>query len=149
MYALGAYVSNQICANTLVISNIRIIRGGYTPNYSNPAGGSRFSATGTQPGAGALSRPVLPIGNGRGRRCEIDWRARGAWLVKLARDLGLTRDDSRWCLEGNDGNRASDNRSTGKLGLWTRSCVPCTSRAVGVQRRAERQERECLSQYMN
>ena len=24
MYALGAYVSNQICANTLVISNIKI-----------------------------------------------------------------------------------------------------------------------------
>ena len=25
----------------------------------------------------AVSRPVLPIGNGRGRRREGDWRARG------------------------------------------------------------------------
>ena len=25
--------------------------------------------------------------------------------------LGSTRDESRWCLEGNDGDRASDNRS--------------------------------------
>ena len=24
----------------------------------------------------------------------------------------MTRDDSRWCLEGNDGDRVSDNRST-------------------------------------
>ena len=36
-----------------------------------------------------------------------------------------------------------------RLGLWTRSCVPCTSQAVGFQRRAERWERECLIQYMN
>ena len=43
---------------------------------------------------------------------RVDWRACGAWLVKLARDLGLTRDDSCWCLEGNDGDRVSDNRST-------------------------------------
>ena len=28
-------------------------KGGYTPGYNNSAGGSRFSATGTQPGAGA------------------------------------------------------------------------------------------------
>ena len=26
--------------------------------------------------------------------------------------LGSTWDKSRWCLEGNDGDRASDNRST-------------------------------------
>ena len=26
--------------------------------------------------------------------------------------LGLMWDKSRWCLEGNDGDRASDNRST-------------------------------------
>ena len=59
-----------------------------------------------------MSGPVLPIGNGRGRRREIDWRARGAWLVKLARDLGLTQGESRWCLEGDDGDRVSNNRST-------------------------------------
>ena len=35
------------------LERLRIIRGGYTPNYSNPAGGSRLSATGTQPGADA------------------------------------------------------------------------------------------------
>ena len=29
---------------------------------------------------------------------------------------------------------------TGKTWPWTRSCVPCTSWAVGFQRRAERQE---------
>ena len=26
--------------------------------------------------------------------------------------LGSMRDESHWCLEGNDGNHASDNRST-------------------------------------
>ena len=35
------------------LERLRIIRGGYTPGYNNLAGGSRFSATGTQPGAGA------------------------------------------------------------------------------------------------
>ena len=43
---------------------------------------------------------------------RVDWQARGTWLVKLARDLGLTWDDLCWCLEGNDGDRVSDNRST-------------------------------------
>ena len=35
------------------LERLWIIRGGYTPGYSNSAGSSRFSATGTQPGAGA------------------------------------------------------------------------------------------------
>ena len=35
------------------LERLCIIRGGYTPNYNNPAGGSCFSATGMQPGAGA------------------------------------------------------------------------------------------------
>ena len=35
------------------LERLRIIRGGYTPGYNNSAGSSRFSATGTQPGAGA------------------------------------------------------------------------------------------------
>ena len=35
------------------LERLRIIRGGYTPGYNNSAGGSHFSATGTQPGAGA------------------------------------------------------------------------------------------------
>ena len=35
------------------LERLRIIRGGYTPGYNNSAKGSRFSATGTQPGAGA------------------------------------------------------------------------------------------------
>ena len=35
------------------LERLRIIRGGYTPGYNNLARGSRFSATGTQPGAGA------------------------------------------------------------------------------------------------
>ena len=35
-----------------------------------------------------LSRPVLPIGNGCGRRREIDEQARDVWLVELARDWG-------------------------------------------------------------
>ena len=35
------------------LERLCIIRGGYVPNYSNLAGGSHFSATGTQPGAGA------------------------------------------------------------------------------------------------
>ena len=52
---------------------------------------------------------------------RVDWRARGAWLIKLTRDLGLMRDDSRWCLEGNDGNRVSDNRST--EGTWPLDAV--------------------------
>ena len=39
-----------------------------------------------------------------------------------------------------DGDRVSDNRSAEKTWPWTRSCVPCTSRAVGIQRRAERRE---------
>ena len=52
---------------------------------------------------------------------RVDWRARGAWLIKLARDLGLTRDDSRWCLEGNDGDHVSDNRST--EGTWPLNMV--------------------------
>ena len=32
-----------------------------------------------QAGGGRLSRSVLPIGNGRGRRREVDGRARGVW----------------------------------------------------------------------
>ena len=40
----------------------------------------------------------------------------------------------------NDGDRASDNRSAEKTWPWTRSCVPCTSRAVRFQRRAEGRE---------
>ena len=39
-----------------------------------------------------------------------------------------------------DGDRVSDNRSAEKTWPWMRSCVPCTSRAVGIQRRAERRE---------
>ena len=35
------------------LERLRIIRGGYTPGYNNSPGSSRFSATGTQPGAGA------------------------------------------------------------------------------------------------
>ena len=35
------------------LERLRIIRGGYTPGFNNVAGGSCFSATGTQPGAGA------------------------------------------------------------------------------------------------
>ena len=35
------------------LERLRIIRGGYTPSYNNPAGSSHFSATGTQPGAGS------------------------------------------------------------------------------------------------
>ena len=35
-----------------------------------------------------LSRPVLPIRNGRGRGREIDERVRDVWLVELARDWG-------------------------------------------------------------
>ena len=35
------------------LERLHIIRGGYTPGYNNSAGSSRFSATGTQPGAGA------------------------------------------------------------------------------------------------
>ena len=34
------------------LERLRIIRGGYTPGFNNVAGGSCFSATGTQPGAG-------------------------------------------------------------------------------------------------
>ena len=34
------------------LERLRIIRGGYTPGYNNSAGSLRFSATGTQPGAG-------------------------------------------------------------------------------------------------
>ena len=34
------------------LERLQIIRGGYTPGYNNLAGSSRFSATGTQPGAG-------------------------------------------------------------------------------------------------
>ena len=34
------------------LERLCIIRGGYTPGYNNSAGSSRFSATGTQPGAG-------------------------------------------------------------------------------------------------
>ena len=36
----------------------------------------------------SMSRPVLPIGNGCGRRREIDERAHDVWLVGLARDWG-------------------------------------------------------------
>ena len=35
-----------------------------------------------------LSRSVLPIGNRRGRRREIDGRARGVWQITLASDWG-------------------------------------------------------------
>ena len=31
---------------------------------------------------------------------------------KARERLGVTQDDSRWCLEGNDGDRVSDNQST-------------------------------------
>ena len=42
-----------------------------------------------------------------------DWRASTWRVAGIAHErLGSTRDESRWCLEGNDGNRASDNRST-------------------------------------
>ena len=34
------------------LERLQIIRGGYTPGFNNVAGSSRFSATGTQPGAG-------------------------------------------------------------------------------------------------
>ena len=39
------------------LERLRIIRGGYTPGCNNSAGGSHFSATGTQPGAGAAQQP--------------------------------------------------------------------------------------------
>ena len=35
-----------------------------------------------------VSRPVLPIGNGCGRRREIDGQARGVWRITLASGWG-------------------------------------------------------------
>ena len=43
-------------------------------------------------------------------------------------------------VRGGDGDRASDHRSITRTWPWTQSCVPCTSRAVRFQGRAERRE---------
>ena len=52
-------------------------------------------------------------------------------------------------VRGGDGDHANDNRSTEETWPWTRSCIPCTSQAIGFQRRVERREQEYLIQYMN
>ena len=49
---------------------------------------------------------------------------------KACERLGSKRGESRWCLEGDDGDHVSDNRSTEGTWPWTQSCVPCTSWAV-------------------
>ena len=52
-------------------------------------------------------------------------------------------------VRGDGGDRVSDNQSTEKTWPWMWSCIPCTSQAVGFQRRVEGREREYLIQYMN